>query len=122
MKTFNQFISEGLLDIFKKKSKDKRPELQHLTQDQRDLIKKHFPSSNADLKLTKDEYVLPHNAHARHGSLLIAFRNEGGQLKASVAHHADSSDARNPNVAPIAHTDHVATTDNHMKDIKALAK
>ena len=123
MKSFNEYLKEGLFDFLKKK-KESKPEYHPLTDEQRSHIKKHFPHSNVDMRMggPSSSHVLTHNAHANHGSLRIAFRNENGKLKASVAHHANASDARNPKVVPAFHSDHDAQTDEHMKHIKSLSK
>lgn len=114
-------VDEGIFDRFKKKPE---PQYLHLTADQRNLIRQYFPKSNVDIKMGGDgtAYVLPHNAHTTHGSLRIAFRNQDGQLMASVAHHSSASDAGNPNVRPAFHSDHAITSPEDMQKLAQLSK
>ncbi len=101
-----QQLHEGLLDLLRGKKKSE-PQMVPLTDEQRKLIKKHFKSSNVDLKFggPDSKYVLELNAHASQGKGRISFRNEEGKLKASVAYHRSKSDVGNPKAIPLTHYD-----------------
>lgn len=99
-----------LLEFWGKKVKPK--ENKPLTAEDRALIKRIFPQTNADMKMPgRDEYVLPQNAHAHHGTARLSFYKDGDELRVSVAHHHSEQDAINPRAIPITHTDHAATED-----------
>ncbi len=116
----NEFLNEGILDVFRKKKVE--PQYLPLTPEQRQLIQKHFPQSNVAMRMggPESEYVLPQNVHTTHGKVRIAFRNEDGQLKASVAHHHSSRDAGDPKVVPTFHSDHGIDSDEDMEKLKQL--
>ena len=85
---------------------------QPLSDEERKLIKRIFPNSNADMKMPgRDEYVFGSNAHAHHGKARLSFYKDGNELRVSVAHHKSEQDAINPNARPITHTDHAASED-----------
>jgi hypothetical protein len=104
MKTFKQFN-----EWFGKKKETK--EYLHLTEPQRDIIRKHFPRGNVDTKYSNGEYVLPHNAMGQHKNKEFNFRNDGGKLMASVAHYSGKIEG-----SPAMHTDH------HIKDSDDIEK
>ena len=120
MLSFSEFCNEGLLDFLKKKPES--PKMQELTPEHRAMIHKHFVNSNVNLKFSSGgKHVITHNAHAKHGSLSVAFRNEGGALKASVAHYASSRHANDLHAIPVTHTDHDISSDADMQYIKSLS-
>ena len=97
----------------------KRPEKEEprLTEEERALIKRLFPESNADDKMGQD-YTFPGHVHAVYGNLSLTFYKKEDELRVSVAHHSDIESRINPRSSPITHTDHVATEDE-LERIKA---
>ena len=97
-----------LMEIFGKKSVKKN---EPLTDEERKLIKRIFPDTNADLKMGDGSYVFNSNAHANHGRASLSFYKNGDELRVSVAHYKDYQDVGNPRAIPITHTDHAASED-----------
>lgn len=107
-------VNEGVFDMFSKKKEEKN---EPLTLDERKLIKRYFPDSNAMLKMGNGDYVFDSHAHATHGRAKLSFYKSGDELRVSVAHHKSENDAGNPRASPITHTDHSANEDE-LKRIK----
>lgn len=131
MKTFNEFIEDNdkivevedeifdIYEIFKKKQN--APVYGEINNNERTVIDKHFPSSNSQIRHGSGEPVLPQNVHAKHGSLHVSFYKMNNQLRASVAHHKNSTDANNSNAIPLTHTDHAISGEEDYKKIKSLS-
>lgn len=114
-------VSEGILDIFKKKPEPAKPKRLDITEEQRDMIRKNFSDHNADVKYSKEQegsiYVLPKNITANAGTGRFAFTNEDGKLMVSVGWHRSKEDRMNPRVSPMIHTDHEIKTEQDLKDL-----
>lgn len=93
---------------------------QDVTDEQRELISKHFTSHNANIKMG-GKYVLPTNVHAQHGSIEVSFRNEKGKLKASV-NHWDSASDRRAGSTPVTSSQHEINGEADIIKIKKLSK
>lgn len=124
MKTFKEYLAEissvdeGLLDIFKKK-KPKEPEKNiPISQEHRDMIKKHMPHNNADVIFSPGKYVLPHNVLAYHANARIDFHKKGDKLHAMVGHYRSSGDAQDPKVSPMIHSHHEINSESDLADLK----
>lgn len=112
---------EGMFDIFKKPAKA-TPKRMNVTPEQRALIKKVFPETNAEMmwgRKENDDYVLPDAVHAGHGRGSITFNNVDGNLKAHVAYHTSQSDRINPKARPLTH---FAADINGEEDLVKLRK
>ena len=122
MKTLREYIDnlaaieEGIFERFKKKP----VATSNLTPEDRELIKKYFPNSNADLRWggPESEYVLPSNAHSIYGRGRIAFYNKGGQLTAGVAFHQSHRDAASRDAIPVTHYDVPINSEDDMVKLK----
>lgn len=114
-------LAEGIFDRFKKKPK---PQMIPVTPEQRALIKQHFPDNNGSLRRSgpDSDYVLPLNVKANYGHGEISFRNEDGQLIASVAFYPNVRDVGNPRVSPYGHYDVVIGNEHDTEKLKGELK
>lgn len=113
-------MSEGIIDSIKSLgSKKSEPKMLPLTDQQRNTIRNNFKSGNLDTKWSPDgAYVLPHNARVDQGRSSIHFRNQDGQLMASVAHYSSSANRVDRHSRPMIHTDHAVTSLNDINELK----
>lgn len=114
----NSLVDEGLLDIFKKKKPEEDIPNVPISQEHRDMIKKHMPHNNANIAYSDGEYVLPHNVLAYHANARIDFYKKGDKLHALVGHYHSSSDAQNPKVSPVIHSEHEINSESDIVDLK----
>lgn len=114
-------VSEGILDIFKKKPAPVKAKRENITDEQRDMIRKNFSDHNADVKWSKEQdgsiYVLPKNVTANAGTGRFAFTNEDGKLMVSVGWHQSKEGRMNPRVSPMIITDHEIKSEQDLKDL-----
>ncbi len=96
-------------DLFKRKSE--QPEYLPITADQRSLITKSIKSSNANMMLSKDKYVLDYNVHATVNNLGLAFYNTKESLMVSVAHYSSGGKT------PLLHTNHSVKSSQDIDDL-----
>jgi len=111
-------LHEGIFDFLKKKQPQEKKNLP-LTEEQRDMIRKHFTSSNVDIKLDGKRYALEYNVLAKYKRGQIYFRNEDGVLKASVGYYGSEREAQDSKAIPVIHLDRTIKNDADMKDLKA---
>jgi hypothetical protein len=115
-------VKEGIMDLFKGKEKPKdRIHSREITDDERAMISRYFPSNNAKLRDLSDKTkpLFPTNVHASLGVAKINFYVKNDKLVASVAWHSSSSDAGNPNKRPLTHFD---VDINGEEDLRKLKK
>ena len=91
-----------------------------LTDEERELIERIFPDTNAMLK-SGDKYLFDDGAHATYKNLHLTFYKRDGELKVSVAYYKDHDGPGNPKVSPDFHTDHNVSEDE-LERIKKSAK
>lgn len=111
-------LTEGIFDFLKKKKKD---DLLPITDEQRKQIKKHFSSTNVDVKYAGENsrYVLPLSVNGIHGKGRINFYNDDGVLYCSVGVHGSEKDAIDQKVSPLYHIDVELKSDDDFKKLKA---
>lgn len=109
-------LKEGFFDRFKKQ----KDENEFITKDDRELIKKYFPHSDAFVMspYNKEEYLLPENVKGTFGTYGITFYKRRGKLKASVSIYKERGDVTHPKVAPLTHVDFEVDTEEAMKTMK----
>jgi hypothetical protein len=118
--TYNEIMrdrgmKEGMFDSLKSKPKET---IDEITAEERSMIKKHFPATNADMKLGSGEYVLPDSVKAHYKVGILTFYKRNGQLKVSLAWHRNEEDAANPKGIPLTHIDYVINSEKDLANIK----
>lgn len=117
----NEGVISGAVDKLKQMLFGKKaPEhnLLPITEEQRDLIRQHFKSSNVNIKYGTGEYVIKMNVHAEHGKTSLAFYNDNGQLMCGIAHWGSLDDRLTKGRIPIMHTTHAINNPDDIEKIK----
>ena len=92
-----------------------------LTIEERELIARVFPETNAFDEIRKGEFTFDDGAHAAYKNLYMAFYKRDGELRVSVAHFNNIDDRANPKAPPALRTDH-AVSEDELERIKGLAR
>ena len=113
-------LNEGFFDFLKRKSPPaENAPLEEIAPEERDFIRKHFNSSNVNVKFGDGKYVLPTNVNARHGKGLVSFIKRNGKLEASIAYHRSKEDAWNPRKSPLVHFELKDISDETLTKLKS---
>jgi hypothetical protein len=108
---------------FSKNKKEPKLNTRHITEDEREMISKFFPSTNAHEKWwgdRSDQYVIPHNVNGVHGTVHLSFYTEDDKLKVSVGWYKSKDEPGNPKARPLTHTDHEIRSETDLINLKKL--
>lgn len=110
-------IKEGW---FGKKQDAIAPSQRELSDEERALIKRIFPNTNANLKMGSGRYVFPHNAVAWYRTGRLAFFVDGDTLKVNVGLYKSEDETSSPTGRPITHTKDYVVSEDELERIKHM--